>query len=368
MLDGWDQVPFRATTTGDVVHTLPEVKKGAACADFLITELNAALPNLATTPKNKANRDAAKVLLMKLYLNKGVFGNRAAPTFAAADMNQVITLADQIINSGLYTLNANYFGNFAPDNSTTVNENIFALECTNATGRGGNNQAMWYLGLHYNQNPSGWNGFTTLSDFYNKFEAADIRRGMAYPGITSVGGVRVGFLVGQQFDQNGVALKDRRNNPLAFTPQVQIKETGNNLEITGIRVMKYPIDYVHNFPADNDWVMYRYADVLLMKAEAILRGGTPTGSAPYNTALGLVNFVRAARGASALTSVDLNVLLDERGREFYWEGQRRNDLIRFGKFLLAWQEKPASGPERLLFPIPNSQLAANPNLSQNPGY
>jgi hypothetical protein len=227
---------------------------------------------------------------------------------------------------------------------------------------------MWYLGLHYNQNPSGWNGFTTLSDFYNKFTATDIRRGMAYPGITDVGGVRVGFLVGQQYDQNGTALQDRRGNALAFTPAVKLKETGNDLEITGIRVMKYPIDYSANFPANNDWVIYRYSDVLLMKAEAILRGGTATGVAPYNSALNIVNLIRTTRGALALGAVDLAALLDERGREFYWEGLRRNDLIRFGKFLEAWQEKPASGPERLLFPIPNPQLAANPNLSQNPGY
>ena len=60
--------------------------------------------------------------------------------------------------------------------------------------------------------------------------------------------------------------------------------------------------------------------------------------------------------------------LAERGRELYWEGWRRQDLIRFGKYLNAWQEKPASGPERLLFPIPSTALAVNPNLEQNPGY
>ena len=72
-VDGWDQVPFRETTTGDVVRTLPTVKKGTEAADFLIAELNAAIPNLPSSPKNKANKDAARVLLMKLYLNKGVF-------------------------------------------------------------------------------------------------------------------------------------------------------------------------------------------------------------------------------------------------------------------------------------------------------
>ena len=109
-------------------------------------------------------------------------------------------------------------------------------------------------------------------------------------------------------------------------------------------------------------MIFRYADVLLMKAEALLR----TGAAA--TALPIVNSIRTARGATALGSLTADNLLDERGRELYWEGWRRNDLIRFGKFLGAWQEKAASGSERLLFAIPNEQLAVNPNLTQNPGY
>jgi hypothetical protein len=85
--------------------------------------------------------------------------------------------------------------------------------------------------------------------------------------------------------------------------------------------------------------------------------------------LTIVNQVRSKRGASALGSLNADNLLAERGREFYWEGNRRTDMIRFGKFLAPFQEKPAaSGTERLLFPIPASALAVNPNLEQNPGY
>jgi len=69
-----------------------------------------------------------------------------------------------------------------------------------------------------------------------------------------------------------------------------------------------------------------------------------------------------------MAAVSLDQLLDERGREFYWESSRRLDLIRFGKFLQPWQEKPADDPKNLLFPIPNQQLAVNPNLKKNPGY
>lgn len=360
VLDGWNQVPFREDLKD--FKKLPKTLEGTVALDFIITELNAIMATLPDGPASTANKDAARVLLMKCYLNKGAFANRAAPTFAAADMTQVITLADQIISNPKYSLANNFFDNFTWDNDTKSTENIFTLY--NKDGdRGGNVRSRWFLGLHYNQKPSGWNGFTTLSDFYNKFEASDTRRGMAYPGVTNVSGLRVGFLIGQQFDETGAALNDRKGNPLAFTPEVKLKETGNNLEVTGIRVIKYPIDYTGGEQADNDYVIFRLADVMLMRAEAQLRGGTGSGSA-----LATVNAIRTKRGASALAALDVNSLLDERGRELYWEGWRRQDLIRFGKFLGTWQEKPASGAERLLFPIPTEQLAINPNLKQNAGY
>ena len=81
-----------------------------------------------------------------------------------------------------------------------------------------------------------------------------------------------------------------------------------------------------------------------------------------------MNSIRAKRGVGPLAALDVNNMLDERGREMYWEGYRRQDLIRFGKFLQPWQEKAASDPRNLLFPIPSDQLAVNPNLTQNPGY
>ncbi len=357
VLDGWNQVPYREDLKD--LTKIPETLEGSEATDFLIAELNAIMNDLPTGPAIKANKNAARALLMKLYLNRGVFSNRAAPTFAPADMAQVIALADQITG---FSLQPTYFDGFARDNSTKSTELIYALENTNGV-RGGNMQSRWYMVLHYNQKPSGWNGFTTLSDFYNKFEATDQRRGGTYPGVTDVSGLRVGFLIGQQYDQNGVALKDRRNNPLAFTPQVKLKETGNDLEVTGIRVIKYPPDYIKEGPSENEYVIFRYADVQLMKAEAMLRTNNAAG------ALVIVNQIRALRGATPIVgTLTLDQLLDERGRELYWEGWRRQDLIRFGKFLNAWQEKPASTQERLLFPIPNEQLSVNPNLKQNPGY
>jgi hypothetical protein len=109
-----------------------------------------------------------------------------------------------------------------------------------------------------------------------------------------------------------------------------------------------------------------------MKAEAILRGGTATTAGAYgNTPLALVNSIRtdASRNAGALATVDLTAIYDERGRELYLENWRRQDMIRFGKFLGPIQEGPTSSdPKYLIFPIPNQQLAVNTNLIQNPGY
>jgi hypothetical protein len=358
--DNWNQVPFREP--GDNLLNPSNVLKGAEALDFIISECNSIINNLPDGPANRANKDAAKVLLMKCYLNKGAFADRQSPKFENSDMQQVITIADQIISSGKYSIDDNYFDNFAPNNDDVSSENIYTLE-----NRAGNSnfdcfQYFWYSGLHYNQTPSGWNGFATLSDFYDSFEQNDVRRYTEYPGIFEKGHIANGFLVGQQYNAAGEPLKDRKGNNLAFTREVKLKETGNDLEITGIRVMKYPIDYNNGAYPDNDLVFFRYADVMLMKAEAQHRTGNAAG------ALAIVNDIRTARNASTLGSIDLDGLLAERGRELYWEGWRRQDLIRFGKYLRAYQEKPASGPERLLFPIPAAQLAVNPNLEQNPGY
>jgi hypothetical protein len=109
-----------------------------------------------------------------------------------------------------------------------------------------------------------------------------------------------------------------------------------------------------------------------MKAEAILRGGTATTAGSYgNTPLALVNSIRtnASRNAGALASVNLETLYAERGRELYLENWRRQDMVRFGKYLGPIEQGPTSSdPKYLIFPIPNQQLAVNPNLTQNPGY
>jgi len=369
VLDGWDQVPYRENTTDP--SEVPKVRKGSEALEYIITEVEEALPNLPDNVQEfQVSKDAARVLLMKLYMSRGVIQDRQSPTFEQADMDRVIALADQIISQNKYTLTPFYFNNFAPLNDALSTENIFTLANREPAvpGTNGTNgaQFIYHQSLHYHspvENGGGWNGFTTLSDFYNKFSADDERRESEYPGVTDTRGLKVGFLVGQQYGPGGVELKDRKGNPLAFRPEVKLLETDPvAIELNGIRVVKYVPDYEFQFPTRNDYVIFRYADVLLLKAEALLRSNRA------GEAVSLVNQVRARAGISPLGTVNLDELLDERGREFYWEGQRRTDLIRFGKYLQPWQEKPASDPSRLIFPIPNRALAANPNLVQNPGY
>jgi len=377
LLDMFDQVPYR--DPGESVILPSRVRKGLDALNYIISEINAVKDNLPDGPAGIANKDAAKVFLMKIYLNKAVYTNRAAPAFVKADMDSVISLADQIINSNKYTFTANYFDNFSPNNTVIGKENIWTQEDVGGVTSPGNIRGRWTCVMHYNQNPVGVNGWTTTPDFYNKFEATDKRRGLAYasPGGPANPGnrINVGFMEGQQYNLTTDApLKDRTGQPLIFTHDVKLIETGSDLEVTGIRPNKYPVDYANEASrlSDNDYVYFRLADVLLMKAEAILRGGTATTAGAYgNTPLSLVNAIRthASRGASALSAVDLNVLLDERGRELYTECWRRQDLIRFGKFLQPFYDKDyTSDATYLLFAIPVQQLSVNNNLSQNPGY
>ena len=377
LLDLYDQVLYREP--GEDLSKLSRVRKGTEALTYIVSELTAIQKDLPDGPAGRANKDAARVLLMKCYLNKGVYANRTAPTFSPADMNQVIALADEIITGGKYSFTPNYFDNFAPNNTAIGRENIFTQE--NTFGNAGPTRDSWKFVSHYNMRPvDGYNGPATTAEFYDLFEATDKRRGQAYDvagGPANPGRrINVGFLIGQQYNLTTDApLTIRSGAPLAFTKDINLFETGADLEAKGIRPIKYPVDYVSEGKGgngcENDHVSFRLADVLLMKAEAILRGGTATSAGSFGaTPLAIVNTLRThpSRGASALTALTLDNLIDERGRELYGESWRRQDLIRFGKFLAARKDKPASDPKRLIYPIPQTQVDVNSNITQNPGY
>jgi len=350
VMDMYGQVPFRTPDEGPDVN--PTVMSRANALDFIINDLNEALPDLPITASSgqteRASRATANFLLAKIYLNKHIYlGNATADS---GDMNKVIAAVDAITADG-YDLMTNYFDIFRGENTEVIWwANVWA-----------GNRA--FDGLHYTQ--GGWNGFSTLADFYDKFEGSatsnepgngqEERRGFV-PTDGSHGGIGYGFLVGQQYDGSGVALKERGGAPLIYTKD--FPGLVGNGESSGIRVIKYHPEDLHNFE-----IMFRYADAYLMKAEAIMRGGTSS-----ETALGMVNNLRSIRSASALSSVSEQDMLDERGRELYKEFWRRNDLIRFGKFADAWGLKDADDAYRALFPIPSTALLSNPNLTQDTGY
>jgi starch-binding outer membrane protein, SusD/RagB family len=373
ILDMFDQVPYR--DPGEEIIQAARVRQGLDAYTYIVEELEAILSTLPDGPPQQANKDAARSLLMKCYLNRAVYANRANPVFRLEDMNKVIQLADMIINSNRYQISDGYFDNFSPLNKLISKELIFAQEDLRTP-----DNVLWIAALgsqHPNQPPFGLNGFSTLSNFYGRFEPRDKRRSAVYdypdappnPGRVN----NAGFLIGQQYSIfSGDSLFDSDGTPLVFQPEVRILETGRNQRLTGIRANKYLIDWLQIGSPRNNMVFFRFPDVLLMKAEAILRGGTPTAAGVYgNSARDIVNALRThpSRDASSLSNVNLETMLDERGRELWWEGWRRQDMIRFGQYLMPFQEKDyTSDPKYLVFAIPAQQLSVNPNLKQNPGY
>src|SRR5690606_24384510 len=118
----------------------------------------------------------------------------------------------------------------------------------------------------------------------------------------------VGFLIGQQYNletDEPLMARNPSSQPLVFTPEVTIRTSGNTLETAGIRVMKYAFDYsVPSGQRNNDWVVFRYADVLLMQAEAILRGGAGSEAEAW----ALINSIRENRGVEPFTELTLVTL------------------------------------------------------------
>ncbi|GAA4275608.1 RagB/SusD family nutrient uptake outer membrane protein [Aquimarina mytili] len=360
VMDMYGQAPFR--TPGDGPNIDPMVMTRPEAFEFILDDLNTALPDLPARGPSDENlrpsKAAVNFLLAKLYLNKHIYLGSGTP--AAADMTKVVELVDAITADG-YALESGYFNIFRSDVDT---ETIF-FTISSVGNR------MWN-GLHYNQNSpgnggGGWNGWSTLAEFYDLFEGdpntnvpgsgQEERRGFV-PTDGSNLGIGFGFLIGQQYDANGNPLTDRPGNPLIFEKELPTL-AGNN-ERTGIRTIKY---HPENGEFEGHQIIFRYADAHLMKAEAILRGGT-SGDAT----LALVNDLRTIRNATPLAAVTEQDLIDERGRELYKEFWRRNDLIRFGKFADAWALKINTDDFRVLFPVPATALLTNPNLTQNPGY
>lgn len=371
VMDLFGQVPFRPSDAHPAA--IPDVLDRPEAFDFIVAELLAArpqLPNLAFgADAGTASQEAADFLLARLYLNRAVYTTStpanpsAGPyTFDNADMDEVIARVQNIIDNS-YTDLSDFWDNFHWNNTELSDELVFVKR--EAPGAGGNFSTFWWT-LHYHNSPTGCcNGFVTLGAFHDLFEPADIRRSAFIPEMSAETGVLAGILEGQQYGGfNGPGdpvepLNDRGGNPLVFTREVDLFYSNERM---GLRVVKYLINPAQFSEPGTDFIFFRYADALLMKAEAHFRKGE-TGQA-----LGIVGQIRAHRGASPLPGITEQDLLDERGRELYWEGLRRPDQVRFGAFTQEWEQKPPSGAHNVMFPIPQRALDTNPDLVQTVGY
>lgn len=292
-----------------------------------------------------------QALLAKLYLNAEVYTGTARWSEALAAVNE-------IVNSGIYDLEADYFDNFKTENDAS-RENIFVIPYDQVFAGGFNIDMRT---LHYgsqatfNLTAQPWNGFCTVQEFYDSFDTTDLRQKM--------------FIVGPQFAADGVTritdsgaeAGDPDGPPLTFTPFINSLGP-NTLRQAGARIGKYEFALGATENLSNDFPIFRYGDFVLMKAELLWR--LNPGDAE---ALSLVNDIRARADQPPFAALDADNLLAERGREVAFETYRRQDLIRFGKYNDPWWEKNASDPTKNIFPIPRGQIDANKNLTQNPGY
>lgn len=356
--DCFRQIPVRDENDGDYLAP-PLVLKNGEAFDWLESELLAILPDM--TPRaqqdyGRATIDAARFLLAKLYLNSAVYTGQPA-------WEQCLEQCEAIINTGRYQLADDYFHLFSVDNEVDNTEAIFVL-------RGSSQQALEiFLGpavtLHWNQRlgTSHWtfNGYCTVPDFFYTWDQSDPR--FQDGRIRAATGANLGFLVGPQYHPDGKPVLTTAGEPLAYTVEVDLY---NAREWEGVRVIKYEPDPASGnlyFLGRCDFLLFRFAGLHLMKAEALLRLGQPA------EALSLVNELRRVRSVPELGELTEDALLKERGFELYWEGWRRQDLIRFGRFTSgAWKDKQPVPEYRNVFPIPQTALDVNPNLQQNPGY
>ncbi|MCB9281342.1 MAG: RagB/SusD family nutrient uptake outer membrane protein [Lewinellaceae bacterium] len=362
LLDMFGNIPV-ITSFADADPNPPTVPRKDVY-NFLVQDLEkevAKLPKtIDGTTYGRMQYYAGKTLLAKLYLNAEIYSG--TPEWAKAE-----AACDEVINSGVYSLESDYFTNFNTNNSGS-SENILSVPYDEVFAEGFNLPMMT---LHYtsqatwNFTDQPWNGWCTMKEFYNSYDDSDKRK-----GVWGSQKVRGNFLAGPQYASDGVTrliddgaeAADPDGKPVTFTPELN-ELFPNALRQAGVRIGKFEFKNGGRTSLSNDFPIFRYADVLLMKAEAQWRQNASSA-----TALALVNQVRARAGVPDFTELTADNLLAERGREMFYENHRRTDLIRFGQYNKAWEFKPASQPFRNIYPIPRAQLDANPNLAQNPGY
>ncbi len=393
LIDLYGNVPL--VTDFANAEATPPTKPREEVYAAIVSNLETAVPKLSKSVDGstygRMNYYAGKTLLAKLYLNAEVYSG-------TPQWDKVILACDSIINSGEFALENNYFANFNVENSGS-SEFIFAIPYDEVFfGEFNLIARTLHYGsqMTYDLTAQPWNGFCTLEEFYNSYDENDLRRGDAGT-VDGPATKRGNFIAGYQYQlgggyvtDDGAETTDPDGKPLNFgsigSGEPQINELGPQAyRQAGVRIGKWEIEIGANPGAmNNDYAVFRYADVLLMKAEALWKKGKE------GEALILVNQIRSRAGVPDLTTLNGPVsfdmdggdiaggeLLNEIGREMFAENHRRQDLIRWGlfteidKWVLPYNnpgDKVVSGDHTTLFPIHRDKLDANSNLQQNPGY
>lgn len=406
----WELMDLYGGVPLDTVYPSPGVQARASRSDvfnFVESELKNALPYLKTdvntSTYGKPTQYFANAILARLYLNAQVYIN-------ASKYNECIAACDAIISSGKFAVQPKdtYLQMFYPNNGpTNQTEFIFAIPYDPSTPDGylfyGRYDLNRNLGMKYkysgatvggnvdpivngttgnglvNSKPSGPRA--TLSSFLNYFLSDDndvrLKQWLYGPQYWDNGNPIMVKTTKLGYDQfyTGADKGDAYTYHLDIDTSIKLRQNPNLFDCgndetawnQGARNIKFfPDASSTTRNQNNDAPVSRYSDILLTKAEAILRGGTATSG---QSALDLVNMVRSNRTTSpAWSSVNLNDLYEERCREFAWECLHRTDMIRFGKFEDIYGFKTNTDVNRRLFPIPTAARTANPKLDQNPGY
>lgn len=356
-MDLWGNVPF-VTDQDDVGAYLPEQIKRADLFNYIEKELLEIIPGLAPPGTNeyaRADQAAAWMLLAKMYLNAEVYTGTQRYT-------DCITYCNSILDAGVYSLHSNYDELFMTDNDRLTNEIILPIsEDGNSTRSYGGMTFVIHaqVAADASMDPvgtfgieGGWGG--------NRFRSAFVSKFADPTGDTDT---RANFFA--------------TDRTLTIENQNEFSEGYSCTKFKNVSSTGVP--GVHSTFVDTDFPLFRLADVYLMYAEAVKRGG---GGGSESKALELINELRERAygdetGNITASDLTLQFILDERARELYWEAHRRTDLIRYGQFtgeeyLWDWKGNVEAGtatdPSYNLFPIPATDLVTNTNLVQNDGY
>ena len=390
LMDSYGDVPLlnRVLQEDEAIDRSPR----AEIARFIESELLAVkdlLPtNVDVSTYGKPTRWMANALLAKLYLNWAVYTCNDVATYTPAmsnsKLNDLVSACDEIIASGIFDLSDGYISKFLPENGPHIKDFIYAMPYDRETQQGMTYARFWthrngtvdFYGVTLPNSVGGI--FTINSKFVDKFNLeGDERNEIILSGPVFMRSPSTYKATNAPWIVSGQQIVLKKEITLnLFDETVQVDNTAHGGRSQGYRSLKFYMDLKTTATQmrnqSNDVPIFRYADILLMKAEAILRGASATnGDTPMSLMNRIRDYVKAPRITQEPT---LDELLDERAREFFDENWRRNDLIRYGMFEDDWAFKHVINPKtktelyRRIFPIPRSILNTNTNWKQNPGY